>query len=214
KSNKTSVWYKMEEEGEAVRKHCRRMISLVRQKQLESSEGGRRRTRSERGAEAGEESPHRGQSRLPLPPGHRAPPGHMCAEARPVPLQLISTLRLKTVEGELRRAAEVELHDPSACSVCEQEQASLALKSFIRRKKTQLQLQALKGRLNTHPGCGVSDSRTSAHVGGVCVKPPKALRCPSLDLGGITRWTHAGHSNLGLPRQRLRNVELPWQQMK
>lgn len=46
------------------------------------------------------------------------------------------------------KAAKVELHDPAACCACEQEQACVALKGFIRRKKTQLQFQALKGRLN------------------------------------------------------------------
>lgn len=51
----------------------------------------------------------------------------------------------------------MELHDPAVCSACEQEQASLALNSFIRRKKTQLQFHTLKGRLNTHLGYGVSD---------------------------------------------------------
>ncbi|KAI4819474.1 hypothetical protein KUCAC02_004720, partial [Chaenocephalus aceratus] len=51
-------------------------------------------------------------------------------------------------------AAEVELQDPAACRVCEQERASLALRSFIGRKKTQLKLQTLTGRLNTHLSYG------------------------------------------------------------
>lgn len=50
------------------------------------------------------------------------------------------------------KAAEVELHDPAACCECEQEQACVALKGFIRRKKTQLQFQTLKERLNMHSG--------------------------------------------------------------
>ena len=52
------------------------------------------------------------------------------------------------------QAAEVELHDPAVCCVCEKEQASLALKSFIRRKTTQLRYQSLKARLNTHLSSG------------------------------------------------------------
>uniref|UniRef100_UPI003AAE66B9 uncharacterized protein isoform X2 n=1 Tax=Centroberyx gerrardi TaxID=166262 RepID=UPI003AAE66B9 len=46
-------------------------------------------------------------------------------------------------------AVEVELHDPAVCDVCEQKQASLALNTFIRRKKTQLEVQTLEDRLNT-----------------------------------------------------------------
>lgn len=54
------------------------------------------------------------------------------------------------------KAAEVELHDPAACCECEQEQACVALKGFIRRKKTQLQFQTLNERLNMHSGHVVS----------------------------------------------------------
>lgn len=54
------------------------------------------------------------------------------------------------------KAAEVELHDPAACCECEQEQACVALKGFIRRKKTQLQFQTLNERLNMHSGRVVS----------------------------------------------------------
>lgn len=54
------------------------------------------------------------------------------------------------------KAAEVELHDPAACCECEQEQACVALKGFIRRKKTQLQFQTLNKRLNMHSGHVVS----------------------------------------------------------
>lgn len=48
------------------------------------------------------------------------------------------------------QAADVKLHDPTACCICVREKASLALKSFIRRKETQLHFQTLKGRQNTH----------------------------------------------------------------
>lgn len=50
----------------------------------------------------------------------------------------------------LWQAAEVELRDPTACGDSEEEQASVALKSFIRRKATRLQFLTLTGRLNTH----------------------------------------------------------------
>ncbi|XP_041800537.1 uncharacterized protein LOC121611880 isoform X2 [Chelmon rostratus] len=142
-------------EEEARRNHCRRMISLIRSKQQhqESSAEDRRRQkhRGARGSQrtecekqavaGGEFQAHRDQTS----------PSLACQgpEVQPVPPQLISMLRLKTLKEEMRRAAEVELHDPAACSVCEQEQASLALESFIRRKRTQLRFQTLKGRLNT-----------------------------------------------------------------
>lgn len=65
-----------------------------------------------------------------------------------------SDLRLCHILCLSWQAAEVELHDPAVCGVCEQEQASLALKSFIRRKTTQLRYQSLKARLNTHLSSG------------------------------------------------------------
>lgn len=156
------------EEEEALRNHCRKMISRVRNKEqqhLQSSEGERRtRTRRRRRTDretqvvAGDEFGDHRECNLPLPDctpqeTDQTSPNLMCQgpEVQTVPPQLISMLRLKTFKEEMRRAAEVELHDPAVCNVCEQEQASLALKSFIRRKKTQLQFQTLKGRLNTHP---------------------------------------------------------------
>ncbi|XP_026213062.1 uncharacterized protein C8orf48-like [Anabas testudineus] len=155
----------MEEEEEAMGKFCSTMIVRVRNKQLQADSsdvgkrrrrqhkggGGRERTQPERRAEFGDQ---RDRS-LPLHGGTQRVtcPG---PEVQPAPLQLVSTLRLQTLKEDVRRAAEVELHDPTACCVCERERASLALRGFIRRKKTRLQFQTLKGRLNTHLVCGVS----------------------------------------------------------
>ncbi|XP_049442502.1 uncharacterized protein LOC125894883 [Epinephelus fuscoguttatus] len=164
-----------EEEEEALRRYCRRMIHRVRdkQQQLQSSEedrGARRRQRSgcERQLVPGDEFRHPRECSLPLPDcttpqRDQTSPSLICQGpgVQPVPPQLISMLRLKTFKEDMRRAAEVELHDPAVCSECVQEQASLALTSFIRRKETQLQSQTLKGRLNTHLSygeCGGSGS--------------------------------------------------------
>ncbi|XP_074504138.1 uncharacterized protein LOC141775085 isoform X2 [Sebastes fasciatus] len=139
-----AVLYKMEKEEEEA---LRRLISRVRNKQQHLQSSEEERSRHE----------HKGATWREWTGCERevvAGP-----EVQSVPPQLISMLRLKTFKEEMRRAAEVELHDPAVCSVCEQEQASLALKSFIRRKKTQLRFQALKGRLNTHLNCGEECTR-------------------------------------------------------
>lgn len=108
--------YRMEED-EALRNYCRRMISLIRSKQqhLGSSEWDRRRhknqgtgrrenTECERQVVVGDELRDlRGwterdgdQTSLSLKP-RRGP------EAQPVPAQLISMLRLKTFEEDMKR---------------------------------------------------------------------------------------------------------------
>ncbi|XP_029578633.1 uncharacterized protein LOC115167971 [Salmo trutta] len=68
----------------------------------------------------------------------------------PVPLQLISALKMKTFTEEMRRAMDTELHDPSVCGVCVQQQAALSLNTFIRRKTTQLDTNTLEDKLHTH----------------------------------------------------------------
>lgn len=50
-----------------------------------------------------------------------------------------------------------------------------------------------------HSHNGTVLSLGSVHIGGVSATSLKALRCPSLDLGGTTWWKYAGHSNLWLP---------------
>ncbi|CAB1441081.1 unnamed protein product [Pleuronectes platessa] len=196
----------MEEEEEALTSYCREMIRRVRLKQQqqlccpgeeeeeeENRRDGRAGGRRRRGGGsqvvlAGGEMADYTESNLPLSDGtkrHRQQHslGLVCQgpEVRSVPLQLISMLRLQTLEADERRAAELELHDPAVCSACEQEQASLALTTFIWRKKTQLRMQTLKGRLNTR-----SSSRDRAGWMSLCKKSPKVIRCPSLDLGGTT----------------------------
>lgn len=167
-----------------MRNYCREMICRVRSEQLplQSCEGNRRR-QTHRAAGGSDRTRRRVPAETRDPPeenlnlshGEHFSP-HQCQG--PVPPQIIAMLRLKTFREQMRRAAEVELHDPAVCSVCQQQQASLALKTFIRRKKTQLQFQTLKGRLNTHLRLDTFE--------GVGAKSPKALRCPSLDLGGTT----------------------------
>ncbi|CDR01031.1 unnamed protein product, partial [Oncorhynchus mykiss] len=68
----------------------------------------------------------------------------------PVPIQLISALKMKTFTEEMRRAMDTELHDPSVCGVCVQQQAALSLNTFIRRKTTQLDNNILEDKLHTH----------------------------------------------------------------
>ncbi|XP_042349877.1 uncharacterized protein LOC121948526 [Plectropomus leopardus] len=174
------------EEEEALKNYCRRMISRAQNKQqhLQSSEedrrrqtyrGARRRTDRERHVKAGDELRDDGDSTVPLPDytprDHQTPPclTRQGPEVQPVPLQLLSMLRLKTLNEDMRRAAEVELHDPAVCSECVEEKASLALRSFIRRK-TQLQFPTLKGRLNTHLSCG-----ECAQWGSLCKSAPMPL---------------------------------------
>ncbi|XP_059201832.1 uncharacterized protein LOC131981525 [Centropristis striata] len=159
-----------EEEEEAVRNYCRRMIPRVRDKHLCSSseeesrrhKGARERQRThcERQVVAGDVFRHHRECNLPLPDcttgekGDQTSPNLICQgpEVHTVPPQLILMLRLKTFKEEMKRAAEVELHDPAVCSVCEQEQASLALRSFIWRKKTQLRFQTVTQTKHTHCG--------------------------------------------------------------
>lgn len=191
------------EEEEALRNYCRVMISRVRNKQQSVPEPRRRKHGAARGSNWSESerqvaSEHRG-SNLPVLEPNRDPTSPNVGQGPavpPVPFQLITMLRIKALKEEMRRAAQVELHGPAVCNMCAQEQASLALQTFIRRKKTQLQLQTLKGRLNTawdwtlQGGVGAKKKEK---------KSPKALQCPSLDLGGTTWQRNAGHSNLGLP---------------
>ncbi|KAK5865101.1 hypothetical protein PBY51_016292 [Eleginops maclovinus] len=171
----------MEEEEQAGEALCRRMVSRVRNKQqhpqLSAEQRGRDKGACWRQVVSADEYKDDGECNLPLP-GSRGrnltSPKYLInqgPEVHAVPPQLLSMLRLKTFKEDMRQAAELELHDPAVCRVCEQERASLALRSFIRRKKTQLQLQTLKGRLNTHLSYGG------------CAMSPKALQCPSLDLG-------------------------------
>lgn len=99
-------------------------------------------------------------------------------EAQLVPPELIAVLRLKTLKERWRRAAEVELRDPGVCGACEQEQASLALASFIRRKKTQLLFQTLTDRLNTRLSYGGCERR-----GSLC----EISQSPAMPLAGFGR---------------------------
>ncbi|CAK6967729.1 uncharacterized protein LOC117260925 [Scomber scombrus] len=166
------------EEEEALRNYCRRMISVAsnKQQQLEKQEEekGREKTGTTGQVLAGIRG--HGKCYVPFSDGtnrwrNLTSPILMSQgpEAQLAPLQLITMLRLKAFKEKMRRAAEVELHDPAVCSECEQKQAALALKTFIRRKKTQLQFQTLKGRLNTHMSYGESDT------GGVRAKYSKVL---------------------------------------
>lgn len=164
------------EEDEAAGKLCKKLICVIRSKQQhlhpsseEMGAGVRQKSECKRGeVKAGDELRLRDHRvcNLSLPPlvcsarETGQPSTSLTCQGstdRPVPPQIILNLRLKTLKEEMRRkAAEVELHDPAVCSVCEQEQASLALRSFISRKKTQLHVQRLMGRLNTALSFGES----------------------------------------------------------
>ncbi|XP_076747425.1 uncharacterized protein LOC143421553 [Maylandia zebra] len=186
------------EEEEALRNYCRTMISRVRNKRQcprEHKHGGAKGSNWPE-TERQVASAHRG-SNLHVLERNIDPASPHVGQGPAVPhapFQLVTMLRIKTLKEEMRRVAEVELHGPAVCSVCAQEQASLALKTFIRRKKTQLQIQALKSRLNTRLGLDT--------LGGVGTESLKALQCPSLDLRGTTWQRYAGHSNLGFLSNR------------
>ncbi|XP_018530970.1 uncharacterized protein LOC108882768 [Lates calcarifer] len=188
------------EEEEAMRSYCREMIFRVRNKQQHlqppreeerrghkhrGRQGGRERTETRRKVVAEDEWRNYRERNVPLPDcteRERQQPSLnlRCQgpDVQPVPPQVISMLRLKTFKEEMRRATEVALHDPAVCSMCEQEQASLALKSFIWRKKTQLQFQTLKGRLNTH-----MDQGDCTSLGSWC----KMSQSPPMPLAGFGR---------------------------
>lgn len=190
------VWHRMEEE-EALRNYCRTMISRVRNKRQSPRSTNMEEPKGATGPKLRDKLHQRTEgvtSRVLERNIDPASPHVGQGPAVPhAPFQLVTMLRIKTLE-EMRRAAEVELHGPTVCSVCAQEQASLALKTFIRRKKTQLQIQALKCRLNTRLGLDT--------LGGVGAESLKALQCPSLDLRGATWQRYAGHSNLGFLSNR------------
>lgn len=162
------------DEEEALRNYCRAMIVRVQNKlqrtvfseveegrRHERKEGkGRERTEPERQGAAARDL--RDQIGCILIPSNRERSQTsldvVCQgfQVQPVLLALISRLRFKTVTEEMGRAAEVELHDPAVCAMCVSETASLALKTFI-RKKTQLQFQSAKSRLNTNLNYGLGD---------------------------------------------------------
>ncbi|KAL0973785.1 hypothetical protein UPYG_G00211140 [Umbra pygmaea] len=70
--------------------------------------------------------------------------------SEPVPLQFISALKLKSFREEMKRAVNAELHHPGQCERCLQQQATLSLNTFIRRKTTQLDAGTLEAKLQVH----------------------------------------------------------------
>ncbi|XP_034740304.1 uncharacterized protein LOC117952266 [Etheostoma cragini] len=165
--------------------------SRGRHAQHRGANGRERRT----GVVAGDEFRDLRECNVDLPfPYSTSSPNLICQgpEDLAVPPRLLLMLKLKTFNEKMKRAAEVELHDPAVCCVCERQQASLALESFIRRKKTQLQFQALKGRLNTH-----LSYRECARWGSLG-EISQSLLMPTTGFGR-NNLVCAGHSNLGLP---------------
>ncbi|KAA8588508.1 hypothetical protein FQN60_009853 [Etheostoma spectabile] len=149
-----------EEEEEALQNHCRRMISRVRNKRHpRSSSSERGRHAQHRGANgrerrtgvvAGDHFRDLRECNVDLPfPYSTSSPNLICQgpEDLAAPPLLLLMLKLKTFNEKVKRRRS---STTPQSAVCERLQASLALESFIRRKKTQLQFQALKGRLNTH----------------------------------------------------------------
>ncbi len=110
--------YKMEEEEEAQRKYCSRMIALVRSKQQHLDFSGEERRHKHKGARGGKSSKcerqvvardefrdhrectKRSRDQTSLTDTCQGP------EEQSVPPQLISMLRLKTLKEELRRVSE------------------------------------------------------------------------------------------------------------
>ncbi|XP_045573866.1 uncharacterized protein isoform X2 [Salmo salar] len=165
------------EENEALEIYCRRMITQVNNK-LNPETGGE--SQEERGEEGERTAPRgRGRQvlqsetwRRMIIQIHRKQNTETTAVSErrerqkekivrrqrecedlagePVPLQLISALKMKTFTEEMRRAMDTELHDPSVCGVCVQQQAALSLNTFIRRKTTQLDTNTLEDKLHTH----------------------------------------------------------------
>lgn len=167
------------EDSEALKSYCCRMISVVhRHKHPDASEEMERRRKSKRDKHSNlrggkkrefisrnKQKEGRESERLGRENGcfHTE---HMVEERRrkrertlqlpedstcqPVPIQLISVLKLKSFTEEMRRAAETEIHNPSECGECVRQQATLALDTFIRRKRTQLDSLTLEDRLQTH----------------------------------------------------------------
>ncbi|XP_030620593.1 uncharacterized protein C8orf48-like [Chanos chanos] len=67
-----------------------------------------------------------------------------------VPPQLICLQKLKTFNEEMKKAAVEEFHEASGCGACLHNQATLALHSFISRKKSQVCAQALEEKMQSH----------------------------------------------------------------
>lgn len=95
------------EEDEALRNYCRRRISVVRGKQQKCGSSGRERRRRKDQTTSGRKSTE-GQRRavegetfsvVGTSPGTE----RCCVAAQPVPVQLITRLRLKTVQGNMTR---------------------------------------------------------------------------------------------------------------
>ncbi|KAL4648801.1 hypothetical protein GN956_G6882 [Arapaima gigas] len=67
-----------------------------------------------------------------------------------VPLHFISTLKLKSFSEWLKQAVEADMHKPSRCSTCEDQQAKLTLHTFLRTRKTLLESRQLQNKLDLH----------------------------------------------------------------
>ncbi|XP_062332503.1 uncharacterized protein C8orf48-like [Osmerus eperlanus] len=145
-------------ESKALKTYCCRMVSVVHRHKHTASSGHpkRKKSRSDR-SDTRHREPRleRDETCLPeLTVGKRRDVNSQLPlfdpVARPVPLQLISMLKLKSFTEEMRRAADIEIHDPSVCGECVEQQASLALDTFIQRKRTLLDSLTLEDRLQTH----------------------------------------------------------------
>lgn len=109
-------------EEEALRNYCSTMIARVQSKEQQAGGGEERRERRHRGGRertapgrqsvAGDELRHHRGSSLPLPDcthwdRHQSSPRPKCQgpEVQPVPVQLMSMLRLKAVQEKMRRVS-------------------------------------------------------------------------------------------------------------
>ncbi|XP_028975160.2 uncharacterized protein LOC105024396 isoform X4 [Esox lucius] len=114
--------------------YCRRMIRQVCRKQNPETTKEMHRWKKDQSK--------RKQEKEPTGSGKRI-------SSHPVPPQLISVLKLKSFTKEMTRAVNTELHDPTVCHGCIQQQAALSLDTFIRSKTTQLDATTLEERLQT-----------------------------------------------------------------
>ncbi|XP_048885049.1 uncharacterized protein C8orf48 homolog isoform X2 [Brienomyrus brachyistius] len=124
-----------------------------------------------------------------LPARHlqRAPEPSADPEGCPVPLHFIATLKLKSFTARLKQLSRVDMHTPSHCRACQDQQAKLATHTFIRTKTSQLESQLMKEKLDLH----IYNNSSISLVGELLRSLPKSSDDPVKiwrALGARERW--------------------------
>ncbi|XP_023698777.1 uncharacterized protein C8orf48 isoform X2 [Paramormyrops kingsleyae] len=96
--------------------------------------------------------------RVKASPNQSLPARHLQRDPEPsaapedclVPRHFIATLKLKSFTAQLKQLSQVDIHTPSHCRACQDQQAKLAIHTFIRTKTTQLESQLMKEKLDLH----------------------------------------------------------------